>query len=183
MGAWHELQGLRWPVFAIRHSRRTKGTFYCIDNWGPFIVSLQQISSLSYQTVECPLCFPVLSITKTPDPFVRFRSVNNKDSRPLCSFLCSFPDAVIARTAPVFLAATIVHEMAHGGQVPAVYKGWWRGEQGAYQVESDFLRARGIAGTVSQLARLFPGTDPDYLRDQADFMAEYRVANPAITKW
>jgi hypothetical protein len=60
MGAWHELQGLRWPVFAIMYSRRTKGTFYCIDNWGPFIVNLQQESSLSYQKVERPLFFPQL---------------------------------------------------------------------------------------------------------------------------
>jgi hypothetical protein len=39
------------------HKGGIKGTFYFIDTCGPFIVNLQQESSLSYRKVECPLCY------------------------------------------------------------------------------------------------------------------------------
>lgn len=70
--------------------------------------------------------------------------------------------------------------MHHSYQAP-FFKSTWRGEQGAYAAQSEFLRANGVVGTLAQVIAMYPNTDPSYLQDLSDSFAIYAIANPAIT--
>jgi hypothetical protein len=57
------------------------------------------------------------------------------------------------------------------------------GERAAWQQQSDFLRSRGITGTVSQLRIRYPGNYHNaILIDMADNFRELNIENPAVTR-
>jgi hypothetical protein len=89
-------------------------------------------------------------------------------------------DKLLDEVDPVLVASNIVHETHHTYQ-PPLFKGRWRGEQGAYQAQSDFLRAVGIAGDSRQIANNYVGSSRDFITDLRDAFKEYRVQNAAIS--
>jgi RHS repeat-associated protein len=74
------------------------------------------------------------------------------------------------------LAATIVHEIVHTDQFPLAKR-----ESPAYQKHSDFMRAAGIMGSVSELSKRYRRRASEiYLEDQAEHFVHYGVRNPAV---
>jgi len=72
------------------------------------------------------------------------------------------------------LASLLIHEAVH-------VKQWIQGEQGAYQVESDFLRAVGVDGTFPDVVNQFPGdVNRTYLHVTAKQYQRYGVERPAV---
>ena len=90
-------------------------------------------------------------------------------------------DELIADVHPVLASSTIVHEMEHTYWLPG-FAASYRGEQAAYQVQSDYLRAHGVVGTKDQVSALFPASDGSFFKDLAESFRYYRIEHPAITE-
>jgi hypothetical protein len=79
----------------------------------------------------------------------------------------------------VFIASVIIHEYFHS-RAFFLLSGTPRGEKWAYQAQSDFLRANGIEGPLSQILKDHPGTHKNFLKLQAEMFKYYNIENPAI---
>jgi hypothetical protein len=72
------------------------------------------------------------------------------------------------------LASLLIHEAVHVNQ-------WVPRERPAYQADSDFLRALGIKGTLSEVKQQFPGeANGGYLHVSAKQYQRYQVKDPAV---
>ena len=96
-----------------------------------------------------------------------------------CSGRILLSSKLLDNVRPEWAASTIVHETHHDWQL-TTFKSTWRGEQYAYQAQSDFLRERGVQGVWSKI-KTRNTMEKSFLHDLADFFYKYRVTNPAIT--